>query len=101
MSKQIGLGTAMWGWSVDQATAFEILDCFYGAGYRWVDTAMNYPINGNPADFRRSVQMLAAWCRDREVSDLQIICKVGSLSNSKITRALISAPIFSVPRIAD
>ncbi len=83
MSKQIGLGTALWGWSVDQATAFAILDYFYGAGYRWVDTAMNYPINGNPADFRRSVTTLTAWCRDREVSDLQIVCKIGSLSNQK------------------
>ena len=79
--KELCLGTAMWGWSVSRDTAFSILDCFYDGGGRYVDTANNYPLNGNARDYRTSPFFLADWCRSRGVNDLKITCKVGTTSN--------------------
>ncbi len=75
------LGTAMWGWTVTPDMAFALLDQFYAAGFRWIDTATNYPINKRPEDFRRAENILLDWIKVREVSDLQIIVKIGSLNN--------------------
>ena len=57
------LGTAMWGWTTSPAMAMTLLDQFYAAGGRAVDTATNYPINKNPGDFRQAERMLADWIR--------------------------------------
>lgn len=75
------LGTAMWGWTVDKEDCFAILETFYQDGGRRVDTATNYPINKNPADFRRAEKLLAEWCAAHQIKDLEIIVKVGSLNN--------------------
>jgi len=75
------LGTAMWGWTVDERDCFAILDDFYQRGGRRVDTATNYPINKNPKDFRRAEKLLAAWITAHQVTDLEVIVKVGSLNN--------------------
>ncbi len=75
------LGTAMWGWTVDRKDCFAILDAFYQRGGRRVDTATNYPINKHPADFRRAEKLLAEWCALHQVTDLEVIVKVGSLNN--------------------
>jgi aryl-alcohol dehydrogenase-like predicted oxidoreductase len=80
--KNICLGTAMWGWSVEQSTVFAILDSFYEFGGRYIDTANNYPLNGNASDYRKSPLFLSQWCHSRKVSDLKITCKIGSVSNS-------------------
>jgi len=79
--KELCLGTAMWGWSIDKGTAFSILDCFYAGGGRHVDTANNYPLNGKIHDYRASPIFLAEWCRSRGVKDLKITYKVGTTSN--------------------
>ncbi len=60
-----------------------MLDQWYAAGYRHVDTATNYPLNGYPADWRRSEQILAEWLRANGIRDLAIMVKVGSLSNER------------------
>lgn len=75
------LGTAMWGWTVEEEVCFALLDDFYQRGGRRVDTATNYPINKNPADFRRAEKLLATWCSTHQVTDLEVIVKVGSLNN--------------------
>lgn len=75
------LGSALWGWTVSKATAFQLLDTFYAHGFRQVDAATNYPINKNPADFRRSEEILLEWIRTHGVQDLQVMMKVGSLNN--------------------
>ncbi|NOH84522.1 aldo/keto reductase [Vibrio sp. 03-59-1] len=80
--KEICLGTAMWGWSVDKITAFSILDCFYEYGGRYVDTANNYPLNGVASDYQKSIMYISDWCNSRDVSDLVITCKIGSVINS-------------------
>ncbi|MEZ4983547.1 MAG: aldo/keto reductase [Saprospiraceae bacterium] len=75
------LGTALWGWTVDEPTCHRLLSHFYRQGGRMVDTATNYPINKQPADFRRAENILARWCQREEVTDLQVIVKVGSVDN--------------------
>ena len=75
------LGTAMWGWTLDQAQCFRILDAFYEAGGRWVDGATNYPINKQAEDFRRAEKILQEWIKENGVTDLQIMMKVGSINN--------------------
>lgn len=81
MSRKICLGTALWGWSVDKLTAFTILDEYYQQGGRYVDTANNYPLNSDPSVYQSSALFLSAWIQERNVSDLKIFFKVGSLSN--------------------
>jgi len=71
----------MWGWTMPPETCFDILSQFYERGFRSVDTATNYPINKNPADFRRSETILQQWLQTHGVTDLQIIVKIGSINN--------------------
>lgn len=75
------LGSALWGWTVPRETAFQLLDDFYGHGFRQVDTATNYPINKNPADFRRAEQIILEWIQTHGIQDLEVMMKVGSLNN--------------------
>ena len=75
------LGTAMWGWTLDEATCFAIMDAYYQEGGRFVDGATNYPINKSPADFRKAEQILQNWIKSRGVTDLRIMMKVGSINN--------------------
>jgi aryl-alcohol dehydrogenase-like predicted oxidoreductase len=77
----LALGTASWGWNVDRPTAFALLDQFYGAGFRQVDGATNYPINKRPEDFRLAETILLEWIAAQGVQDLQLCMKVGSLDN--------------------
>ncbi len=79
--KDLILGTALWGWSIAEPAAFTLLDSYYREGFRWVDTATNYPIDKNPDHHRLAEKMLAQWAQDRNVCDLRLIVKVGSLSN--------------------
>ena len=81
MEDQIMLGTAMWGWTVSKATAFQILDFYYEKGYRWVDAATNYPLNNQTQDFRASEKILQEWLNANQVKDLKINMKIGSLTN--------------------
>ncbi len=78
---QIMLGTAMWGWTLDKATAFALLDHFYGAGFRLVDCATNYPIDKNPEHFRWAETTLLEWIQVHGIQDLEVNMKVGSLNN--------------------
>ncbi|MCB0642061.1 MAG: aldo/keto reductase [Phaeodactylibacter sp.] len=84
------LGTAFWGWTLPKATCFELLDRFYEAGFRYVDTATNYPINKIPGDFRKAEQWLLEWIDSRAVQDLHVCIKVGSINNEGTPDNLLS-----------
>lgn len=71
----------MWGWTVPRKQAFTLLDHFYTAGFRQVDTATNYPINKNPEDFRASENILLEWISANGIQDLEVMMKVGSINN--------------------
>lgn len=75
------LGTAMWGWTTSPQQCFALLDYFYEAGFREIDAATNYPINKNPADFRKSEQILLEWIKANGINDLKVMIKVGSVNN--------------------
>lgn len=77
------LGTAMWGWNVSKERAFQLLDYFYEKGFRQVDSATNYPINKNPANFRRAEIILQEWVEANGVQDLQVMMKIGSINNMR------------------
>lgn len=84
MKKQLPdliLGTGMWGQKVSKTEAFALLDSFYAAGFRAVDTAANYPINKKTEDFRRAENILQEWVNTHKIKDLRIICKFGSVNN--------------------
>lgn len=87
---ELYFGTAMWGWTVKKDVAFHLLDQFYEAGYRKVDTATNYPINKVEKDFRQAETMLEEWIAANGVKDLQIVVKVGSLNNMRTPDHLLS-----------
>jgi aryl-alcohol dehydrogenase-like predicted oxidoreductase len=84
------LGTAYWGDRIDAPTAHALLDRFYAAGLREVDTATNYPINKVPADFRKAEKILTEWIRTHGVKDLKITAKVGSINNLRSPEHLLT-----------
>ena len=79
--KDLILGTSLWGWTVKKKECFKILDIFYNNGYRWIDTATNYPINSDKKYFRYAENLIAEWIKNNDINDLKIISKIGSLNN--------------------
>ena len=84
------LGTAKFAWTTPKSTAFALLDAFYAAGFREVDTATNYPINKNPEDFRKAEEILTEWITAHGVKDLKITAKVGSVDNMRSPEHLLN-----------
>lgn len=89
------LGTALWGWTVSRKMAFDLLEEFYDAGGRAIDTAVNYPINKVPGDFGASLALLEQWCCAHGVTDLQVTLKVGSIKNDATAANDLSAPALT------
>ena len=75
------LGTSMWGWTVEKKECFKILDTFYNEGYRWIDTAPNYPINNDRKYFRYAENLIFEWINSNKINDIKIILKIGSMDN--------------------
>ncbi len=90
MSETLILGTAMWGWTMDRATCFELLDLFYAAGGREVDGATNYPINKDPGAFRLAEKILLEWIDAHQVTDLKVMMKLGSINNMRTPECNLS-----------
>ncbi len=77
-------GGNVFGWTIDEAKSFEIIDAFVGAGFNFIDTANNYSywVKGN--DGGESERILGNWLKKRRIRDKIIITtKVGG--RSKIT----------------
>lgn len=75
---RINLGTNVFGWTVDETEAFEILDVFTEAGFNFIDTANTYPwwVNGTGG---LSEAIIGNWLKTRaNRKDLVIATKVGS-----------------------
>ena len=62
---ELCLGTMQWGWTADEATAFEIMDAFVAAGGNFIDTADVYSRwhPGNPGGV--SEQIIGRWMKAR------------------------------------
>lgn len=81
-SKQVLLGTALWGWGVEKKEAFVLLDTFVQAGGDLVDVATNYPINAQAEDYGLAVRWLCEWLQNNSQSALRVLVKVGSVNNT-------------------
>jgi aryl-alcohol dehydrogenase-like predicted oxidoreductase len=74
----LALGGNVFGWTVDEATGFELLDAFVANGFNLVDTADVYPkwVPGNQGG--ESEAMIGNWLQRRgRRNDLVIATKVG------------------------
>lgn len=80
--KKLILGTALWGWGIDRASAFALLDNFIISGGRVVDTATNYPINKRTEDYGLALKWISEWLAFSGRPELHVIVKVGSTDNS-------------------
>jgi aryl-alcohol dehydrogenase-like predicted oxidoreductase len=72
------LGGNVFGWTADQDTSFEVLDAFYEAGGRMIDTAEVYSawVPGHKGG--ESETVIGAWMKDRGVrKDMRIATKTG------------------------
>ena len=72
-------GGNVFGWTVDEPTAFKLLDAFTGHGFNLIDTADSYPrwVQGNVGG--ESETMIGNWLHARGNRDKVIIAtKVGS-----------------------
>lgn len=79
--KNLILGTALWGWGVDRASAHAMLDRFAADGGRIVDTATNYPINKQPGDYGRALAWIAEWLAVNQRADIAVLAKIGGIDN--------------------
>lgn len=72
----------MWGWNIPKETCFSLLDGFYKKGFRQIDTASNYPMSGDSAQFHLADTLVSEWTRTHGIKDLKINAKIGSIDNS-------------------
>lgn len=77
------LGSAMWGEWVGESEVYKILDIFYDSGFRNIDIATNYPINGQDKNFKQAIIWLSNWCLVNQCNDLKIYLKIGSKTNHR------------------
>ncbi|WP_169196846.1 aldo/keto reductase [Devosia sp. MC1541] len=73
------LGSNVFGWTVDEATAFSILDAFVDAGFSAIDTAEGYPnwVPGNPPGLSETI--IGKWLSARGGRDqIHLFTKVNS-----------------------
>lgn len=73
------LGGNVFGWTVDEAGGFEILDAFVDEGFTAIDTAEGYPnwVPGNPPGMSETI--IGNWLKARGNRDkVHIITKVNS-----------------------
>lgn len=73
----LGLGTMQFGWTADEATAFDLLDTYHAAGGNFIDTADIYTTwtPGNPGGV--SEEVIGRWLKARgRRSDVVIATKV-------------------------
>lgn len=75
----IVFGGNVFGWTIDEAQSFKILDSFIESGFNTIDTADVYSrwVEGNEGG--ESERIIGKWMKDRGVRDkVNIITKVGS-----------------------
>ncbi len=88
--KPLILGTALWGWTIEKRSAYDILDTFISYGGRYIDTATNYPINKRTEDMGLSLLWLKEWLKINGSHNVEVILKVGSVDNSGSSKSQMS-----------
>ena len=91
------LGGNVFGWTVDEARSFELLDHCFAAGVRYIDTADHYVTWVSGKKGGESETIIGRWLTSRECGDdVAIITKVGfpmgngskGLSRAHVLRSL-------------
>jgi len=78
------LGSNVFGWTLDEAASFAVLDAYVAAGGNFIDTADVYSTWGEGNRGGESEQIIGAWMRARgNRDDLVIATKVGKLPGSE------------------
>lgn len=74
----ITIGGNVFGWTVDEATALNLLDKFLAAGFNFIDTADSYShwVPGNTGG--ESETIIGNWLKDRKRENIIIATKVGT-----------------------
>ncbi len=62
----LGLGTMQWGWRLDKATSFEVMDAFLEAGGNFLDTANIYSAWVPTLGPGSSEEIIGEWLQDRK-----------------------------------
>jgi aryl-alcohol dehydrogenase-like predicted oxidoreductase len=79
------LGGNVFGWTADQDTSFEVLDAFYEAGGRMIDTADVYSAWVPDHKGGESEAVIGAWLEARGVrKDMKIHTKTGMLGGKEL-----------------
>lgn len=76
------LGGNVFGWTVDEARGFDILDAYVEAGFSAIDTAEGYPnwVPGNPPGMSETI--IGKWLKSRNNREkIHIFTKVNSAKN--------------------
>ncbi len=87
-------GGNVFGWTVDEATSFSLLDRFVDAGFNFIDTADAYSAWAPGNVGGESETIIGNWLKSRGLRDKVVIAtKVGSEMgpDEKASRPLISA----------
>ncbi|MCW2928708.1 MAG: Oxidoreductase, aldo/keto reductase family [Thermoleophilia bacterium] len=71
------LGGNVFGWTIDAAASFAVLDAYHELGGRFIDTADIYStwVEGNRGG--ESERIIGSWLRDRGIDDVVVATKVG------------------------
>ncbi len=80
-NKILALGTALWGWGIDRATAHNMLDRYVALGGSIVDTAANYPINKKTEDCGLAATWIADWIASNGTEQISVLVKIGATDN--------------------
>lgn len=80
---RINLGTNVFGWTLDERKAFQVLDAFTGAGFNFIDTADMYTCWVDGKDGGQSETIIGNWLRARgNRKDMVIATKVGGATGA-------------------
>jgi aryl-alcohol dehydrogenase-like predicted oxidoreductase len=81
IKKNLLLGTALWGWPINQNNAYSLLEGFLDKGGNFIDVATNYPINKRNEDYGVAIKWLSNWKKLNQSSKLSLLIKIGSVDN--------------------
>jgi aryl-alcohol dehydrogenase-like predicted oxidoreductase len=85
---ELALGTIYLGSTIDRETSFDILDAYYEAGGRLLDTANNYPTWLDEYDEPESEYFVGEWLDQRGVRDEMTVATKLGFNPPKYDRSL-------------
>ncbi len=79
----LGFGGNVFGWTVDEALSFRLLDAFFAAGFNFIDTADVYRTGHRAIQGGESETIIGRWMKLRGTRDRMVIAtKIGRQTKS-------------------